>query len=239
MSLLLKNLSYSIRLLSILLAFLLIIFNTKAQTVTCPDETNLGVINCFDIGNPLIPQIHEVPGLDEVMMPPYNLEITGILSQTALFVEDSDTISFCASDAREVTRSITIYNDDNINFTYDVGEEIGACTYTLATEPITEAPIFTAPPDIQTSCELGWEPTGEPIFSVDACMFLSYDINFTDIAAISECPGETLFFRMWTVTDACGNQSDARQEIYIFDNEGPTLTIPEDIIVPCGSNPMW
>jgi len=220
---------------------LFITFCANAQTVICPTETNLGTFTCSMLDDPEIYQILVLPdGLEVVMSPPYNMEITGILPQTGVVIEDSDLISFCQSAAREVTRTISIYNDENFNFQYDAGEETGTCTYTITTETITELPTFTTPPDTETDCGIGGEPeiTGEPVISDDTCPAYLYNVDFTDSPTLPNCDGAYIIARNWFIADNCGNESEPQTQVIAVLSIPPDFTVPPAIVVPCGTDPM-
>jgi len=237
--------THQINLLCLSIILLFTILNVKAQTIICPIETDLGTLTCNQIGNPSATQIQEVPNFDEVRLPPYNMEITGILPQTALYVEDSDVISFCESAAREITRSITIYNDDNNNFTYDIGEAIEICTFTFNIEIDLEAPLFFAPEDFEVNC-----PSDLPYFFSEQEYIIAddncpgYEVDYIDFSleefpTTETCPGDGLVIvRYWTTADLCGNRRDHTQTVTIQDVTGPEFTAPTNITVPCGTNLM-
>ncbi|PIF63100.1 gliding motility-associated C-terminal domain-containing protein [Flavobacterium sp. 11] len=54
----------------------------------------------------------------------------------------------------------------------------------------------------------------------------------------SECAGNKIISRTWTVTDACGNKTTANQTIKIQDNTAPILSeVPIDVTVECNAVP--
>jgi len=210
-----------------------------SQMVTCPIDTDLGTFNCTNIEDVPPP----VNMLEEAMMPPYNLVITGAIDVTRVLTEDSGTIFYCAENDRMVTRSITIYNDSNFNFTFDPGEELTICSFSIMTEADITPPTFTAPSAATTTCALGYEPdtTGDVTVVVDDdCPVVNASdyVFFADAIADGSCLGELIVTRSWTSTDPCGNTSPAQtQMIVVMDDEGPVFTVPADITIDCGDDP--
>ena len=206
--------------------------------VTCPIDTDLGTFNCTNIEDVPPP----VNMLEEAMMPPYNLIITGATDITRVLTEDSGTIFYCAENDRMVTRSITIYNDLNFNFKFDPGEELTICSFSIMTEADTTPPSFTAPTAATTTCALGYEPdtTGDVTVVIDddcPVMNVSDYVFFADAIADGSCLGELIVTRSWTSTDPCGNTSPAQtQMIVVMDDEGPVFTVPADITLACDAD---
>ncbi len=101
----------------------------------------------------------------------------------------------------------------------------------------SEAPTFTVPNNITISCsddanDLGLTGTIED--TLDNCSNTLLTINYWDqIVVDSNCVSNYLIYRSWLVTDGCGNDSLAIQEITIEDIAAPTFTAPEDITVAC------
>jgi len=211
---------------------------TNAQTVTCPSNLDLGLFDCNTIDD--VPtQVNSLEDATSV----YGIEISGALDETGVTTMDSDIVFYCESDAREVTREVIVYNDGNFNFQYDAGEEVSICTFTISTEADTTAPVFTAPGDFETTCAMGTDPeiTGFPdLMPNDGCPDLTVDnVNKSDAPPTTgSCAGEKIFVRSWTATDPCGNANEPQtQTITILDETGPDFTVPDDITVPCGTDP--
>jgi len=213
--------------------------STNNPVVVCPSDTNLGTFDC----NTLNDKPNPINTIEEAMAAPYNIEITSASPKTLVATQDSDIIFYCESNAREVIRSIIIYNDVNNNFSYDVGEAIETCTFSINTEPDLSAPQFYAPPDMEVTCAPSdpgpFYGTFNP--SDDNCPDLIQDnVNFSDAPpAIGKCPGERIIVRSWTATDPCGNANEPQtQTIIIKDETGPEFTVPADITVACITDPM-
>jgi len=221
------------------LCCLVFLTNSLIAQVDCPTNTDLGLFSCVNIDDVPDP-VNDVAGATSA---PYNLTITGATDATRVLTEDSGFVFYCAGDDREVTRTLTVYNDDNFNFQYDADEEIGVCTFTITTEADTTSPTFEAPVAANTTCSLGYEPnvTGDvTVIEDDNCPVLNTStfVFFADAIADGACLGELIVTRSWTSVDPCGNQSDTQtQMIVVMDDEGPVFTVPADITIPCGSDP--
>jgi len=148
-------------------------------TITCPENTFLGTFSCFNITE--IPD--QANTIEEVMAPPYNIQIEGdITNDIRAFTIDDSVIFYCESDARIVNRNVIIYKDINLNFAWDLGEEIGGCNYTIETER-SPFPDFTAPPDIEIDCGVDPNPGNTGDFSdvETGCPVIDgYNIQFED-----------------------------------------------------------
>jgi len=218
---------------------LFFVTNSLIAQVDCPTNTDLGLFSCVNIDDVPDP-VNDVAGATS---DPYNLTITNATDATRVLTEDTGVIFYCAGDDREVTRTLTVYNDDNFNFQYDAGEEIGVCTFTITTEADTTSPTFEAPVAANTTCSLGYDPnvTGDvTVVEDDNCPVLNTSsfVFFADAIADGSCLGELIVTRSWTSVDPCGNQSDTQtQMIVVMDDEGPVFTVPADITIPCGSDP--
>ncbi len=231
-----KFLNSRVILLTSLLLFV-VAFSTDAQMVTCPAETNLGTFDCNTI-NDVPPQVNSLADAMEA----YGIEITGALPETGVTTIDSELVFYCLDNAREVTREVIIYNDENFDFQYTPGEEITICTFTIMTEPDEVAPVFEAPVDATTTCIDGIDPeeTGRALVSSDSCPDLNPDnVNFSDAPpTIGSCPGEKIYVRSWTATDPCGNANDPQtQVITVLDVTGPEFTVPDDVTIDCAADP--
>jgi len=234
-----KLLKHAVKIIASCVCFLFLT-TVNAQTVTCPTETDLGTFDCNSIFDAPL----QVTNLADAMAAPYNIVIEGAMPQTFAITEDSGEVFYCEDNERTVTRIVTIYNDDNVSFSYDPGEEISTCTFTISTTPDTTAPTFTAPGDTSTTCSMGIDPsiTGFPdLVSDDDCPDLTGDlVNISDSPATNgSCPGEVIIVRSWTAVDPCGNAAEPQtQKITVKDTTGPIFTVPDDITLPCGSDPM-
>lgn len=201
-------------------------------SVICPENTFLGNYDCTNIVD-----VPDQPGnIDEVMAAPYNLQIEGDLtSDIRVDTEDDGTIFYCESDPRTINRSIIIYKDLNYNFIWDIGEEIGGCSYTLETIPDITPLEIIAPPDIDLVC--GLDPfdisnTGDLRYEDDTdCNFnFSQDPTIYDDEVVVD-GNITTIFRTWSASDPCGNISEPQVQTITVNCEPEneyTITCPEN-----------
>ena len=106
----------------------------------------------------------------------------------------------------------------------------------------TIAPLFSAPPDLSLSCETDPSDltiTGDVIDESDNCDATIGEASFVDSLAIGEpCPGSRTIFRIWSLSDACGNLAIDTQQLVLLDTTPPVLdNYPSDITVACDSVP--
>jgi len=78
--------------------------------------------------------------------------------------------------------------------------------------------------------------TDSPVFS-DPSVSDNCDPNpslaFVDDTTQGDCPQNYSILRIWTATDACGNQSADSQTISVVDDEAPVLTCAPDGTIEC------
>lgn len=97
-------------------------------------------------------------------------------------------------------------------------------------------PSFSVPPDITTDCELFGDTsiTGVPTNLEDDC-FSAGDLtlSYEDWTEDLEC--NPLIYRIWYLTDPCGNTAVDTQVIQIIDTLSPQiLSSPNDLVLFCG-----
>ena len=113
-----------------------------------------------------------------------------------------------------------------------------ACGNIASCEQIIELidnspPTITCPANMELDCNETTEPevAGEAT-ATDDCNTI--DISFEDNVEMDDCLNTIT--RTWTATDACGNASSCEQIIEVRDNELPTITCPDDIVIECGES---
>lgn len=108
-------------------------------------------------------------------------------------------------------------------------------TYTV--EDI-DAPVFVSVPMNLTvpACSELPEATIDQIIFTENCSTVT--LTVVDESVELDCPNSQLVYRMWRLTDACGNQASYTQEIYVIDEVGPTLVgVPANQTLNCGEEP--
>ncbi len=102
----------------------------------------------------------------------------------------------------------------------------------------TIPPVFLyCPIDVTIECIVSTDPsfTGMAIVT-DNCNGVP-ELIFDDVTVDGPNPHEYTITRIWTGTDACGNEASCIQVITIYDYTSPTITFcPPDIIVECNES---
>ena len=125
--------------------------------------------------------------------------------------------------------------------TFTATDDCGNASTTSATFTIIDDtdPIFTSelPQDISVSCDAIPNPAN--MSGSDNCGEVTITVLDTIDREESQCEGEYIISRTWTITDSCNNSSSYTQTITVFDNTPPILTTPLDaqISVLCSEIP--
>jgi hypothetical protein len=87
-----------------------------------------------------------------------------------------------------------------------------------------QAPVITLLPARVYSCSESLSPNdlGLPVFTDNCDPNPSY--SYVDIVSNVSCSGNSSIERVWTVTDACGNVTTARQILAVKDTESPAFS---------------
>ncbi|TWH91881.1 T9SS type B sorting domain-containing protein, partial [Flavobacterium cheniae] len=112
--------------------------------------------------------------------------------------------------------------------TFTATDDCGNASTTSATFTIIDDtdPIFTSelPQDISVSCDAIPNPVN--MLGSDNCGEVTITVLDTIDREESQCEGEYIINRTWTITDSCNNSSSYTQTITVFDNTPPILTTP-------------
>jgi gliding motility-associated-like protein len=106
----------------------------------------------------------------------------------------------------------------------------------------TTPPVFTVPASISISCEL--DPTdltltGDVLDELDNCSATIGQAIYTDSLSLDlHCDGLQIIYRIWSLSDDCGNESTAIQVITMEDVTPPAFMAPEDLTLSCDDNPF-
>ena len=115
-----------------------------------------------------------------------------------------------------------------ITRTYTLTDCSGLATNLIQTIRVEDntAPIFTSelPQNISVSCDAIPNPAN--MSGSDNCGEVTITVLDTIDREVSECEGEYIINRTWTITDRCNNSSSYTQTITVFDNTPPILTTP-------------
>lgn len=149
-------------------------------------------------------------------------------------------------------------SNNQLNYTISyVDTSNGSCplvvtrTYTIitscSTQTITQTftiidttnPVFTSelPQNISVSCDA--VPNPVIMTGTDNCSDVTINVLDAIDRQESQCEGEYIINRTWTITDGCNNSSSYTQIITVFDNTPPTLTtqLNSQISVLCSEIP--
>jgi gliding motility-associated-like protein len=102
-------------------------------------------------------------------------------------------------------------------------------------------PNFTIPEDVTIECNENIDDlnlTGEAIDESDNCDNFIGQATYQDsVSANDLCTGGYLVYRIWSLADACGNDSLAIQVITLEDTTPPSFTAPADVTIECDLDP--
>ena len=125
--------------------------------------------------------------------------------------------------------------------TFTATDACGNSAATTATFTIidTTNPVFTSelPQNISVSCDAVPDPV--IMTGTDNCSDVTINVLDAIDRQESQCEGEYIINRTWTITDGCNNSSSYTQIITVFDNTPPTLTtqLNSQISVLCSEIP--
>ena len=94
------------------------------------------------------------------------------------------------------------------------------------------APTLNVPEGYTIGCQE--EPIYDLAWAEDNCTN-SVTVSETESIIPGICSGEYTIQRTFSATDECGNVSTASQVIAVEDLTPPTLVLPNDTVLPCGS----
>ncbi len=170
----------------------------------------------------------------------------------------SDVVLSCSADVPEF--DIVEVNDEcsNVELTFEDQTQLSNCgnagtyqriwsatdacgnqrsfTQTIIIEDDTEAPLFTnTPSDVVLSCSAD-VPEFDIVEVNDECS--NVELTFEDQTQLSNCGNAGTYQRIWSATDACGNQRSFTQTIIIEDDtEAPLFTnTPSDVVLSCSAD---
>ena len=125
--------------------------------------------------------------------------------------------------------------------TFTATDNCGNSSSTTATFTIIDNtnPVFTSelPQNISVSCDA--IPNPAEMTGSDNCSDVTITVLDTIDREESQCEGEYIISRTWTITDNCNNSSSYTQTITVFDTTPPTLTtqLNSQISVSCSEIP--
>ncbi|MDN3492085.1 T9SS type B sorting domain-containing protein [Winogradskyella bathintestinalis] len=201
--------------------------NTWVFTDAC-GRTSSEYVQVITIGNPNGPDFNEVLP-ESITVQCDNIPEATILTASALCGETSLTYNETRANGNcsnqfTLTRVWTATDDCN-----NTNKHIQVITVEDTTPP-----TLTIPSDVKVECGTSLEPADiGNATATDACGEVT--LTFNDVSTAT-CGSTEIVTRTWTATDACGNVASADQIISTEDTTPPTLTIPGDVKVECGTS---
>ena len=183
-----------------------------------------------DVTDDTPPLLQDVPN-DYTLNCPVELEELDALN-TVVATDDCSTASLAMTESfvngdcpSEFTRIRTYTATDGCGLTTQ---------HTQTVQVIDEVdPVLNAPSNAVFSCEVG--PTFTPATASDACNGPLAVTEGEQVIEQGDCPGEYTVYRTFSTEDLCGNTATGAQTIYVRDQTPPTLALPADVVLPCGS----
>ncbi len=213
-----------------------IITRTWSLTDNCGNENILQqIITLADTIAPTFTAPEDITIDCSVML--LDIDLTGDVT------DESDN---CNLEIGEATYQDDILEDEPcgggtiISRVWSLTDDCGNLTELIQTITLadTTAPVFDAPVDISISCHLNPNDlaiTGSVIIQEDDCdLNLGEAMYNDDVEEGNPCKGASIITRTWTLSDDCGNSSQAIQIITLEDMLPPIINgVPEDLEVAC------
>ena len=101
-------------------------------------------------------------------------------------------------------------------------------------------PVFYPPADLIIDCQqdpLNLTLTGVSTDEYDLCDDNIGQTTFRDsVANQLPCAGSQIVYRIWELSDACGNMNSFTQIISVLDTLAPVFTVPSDTLLSCDAD---
>ena len=159
------------------------------------------------------------------------------------FTSNSITLSFNGtaiyseneSASLSVDNQSTCLANQSIIRTWTVADGCGNSDTAVQTIALidNEGPVFTSTPvNMELSCN-----DEIPMSEVTADDCTEVEITMTETSEAGSCEGDMTYYRTFTATDDCGNESSHTQVIMVVDNDAPEFTsFPSDITYTSGDD---
>ena len=183
-----------------------------------------------DVTDDTAPLLQDLPN-DYTLNCPVELEELDALT-TVFATDDCSTASLTMTETfingdcpSEFTRIRTFTATDGCGLT-------SQHTQTVEVIDVVD-PVLNVPSNAVFSCDVG--PTFAPATATDACNGSLTVVEGEQVTEPGNCPGEYTIHRTFSTEDLCGNTATGAQTIYVQDLTPPTIALPADVILPCGS----
>ena len=119
--------------------------------------------------------------------------------------------------------------------TFTATDGCGLTTQHVQTVEVIDnvTPSLTVPGNVTFDCDD--EVIYDDAVAVDACDGFLAVVEEDPVVVNGDCPGEYTVFRSFSATDLCGNSTSGEQIILVRDLTPPVLDMPDDVVLPCGS----
>lgn len=97
----------------------------------------------------------------------------------------------------------------------------------------TTGPVIICPTDATVDCTASILPTETGFATATDDCDVNPVVDYIDMSIPGDCPEILTVIRTWTAVDACGNSDDCIQNIYMIDDEGPSILCPLDVSITC------
>jgi hypothetical protein len=118
----------------------------------------------------------------------------------------------------------------------DVCDNVVFCSQRITVHDLTPPQLFGCPvSDITAEC--GQVPAPVVVTATDNCDG-DLVVVFDEVTTPGDCAHRFTISRIWSATDACGNEAACSQTITVDDQEPPVFSVcPGDVTVECGNIP--
>ena len=214
--------------------------------VTCPTNTDLGTFDCTQLTTiPAAPTT-----LAAVSAAPYNVVVGDNPCGDIVVMSSDDAVAdVCTTGGQTITRTVTIFDDENGNGTYDAATEEApvVCTFTFEiTEDTTVPTVLCDPQDSIHECDglAGNEAAAnawnaQQIATLTGCssdicggITVTSDYNFGNLS--DDCGFTGTMTVTFTIVDDCGDNSVTKTATFtVVDTTNPFACDPVDATHEC------
>tara|TARA_B110000003_G_scaffold133075_1_gene135123 strand:+ start:19649 stop:27697 length:8049 start_codon:yes stop_codon:yes gene_type:complete len=211
---------------------------TCASNVDAVGQYFIGNLNHFDQTEAFVDLLDETPPLFQEVPLDYVLncpvDLNALDGQNSILVSDE-----CSSFELDTTDQILAGSCPNAYTrvrTFTATDGCGLSSEHVQTIEVRDevGPTLIVPEDATFDCSE--EILQQPATAYDEC---DGPLAVTEIPAIvvpGGCPGEYNIYREFTVQDLCGNGASGQQTIQVRDQMPPEITLPPDVVLPCGDS---
>src|SRR5262249_13666547 len=98
----------------------------------------------------------------------------------------------------------------------------------------TAPPSLIIPPNVTLQCPANTTTNNTGVATAqDNCGQAT--VTYADVVS-NNCVNARVISRVWTATDQCGNATNRAQTITVVDTVVPTITVPPNLTIECGTS---